>query len=351
MKAVILHGGQGTRLRPLTHTGPKQLIKIAGKPVSQWGIEALRDAGIRDFAIILGDNFPEKVIDYYSDGSKLGIRITYIYQGKARGLADAVYKAKDFVKDDDFVVYLGDNVVLQGMDLMTGKGSYNAVLLAKVPNPQRFGVAVIKEGRVVRLVEKPKDQISDLALVGVYRFTSEVFKEIEKLKPSWRGELEITDAIQCLVNDGIEVKYKVIEGWWKDTGTPDDLLEANYVLLDNYAKREIRGEVKGSEITGRVFIGEKVVVENSRIIGPVVIGENSVIKNSYIGPYVSIGDNVTIEDSEIHSNTLVLDKARVSSVSLSDSLIGANAKVMRGDGKPRVLKLIIGENSVISIGS
>lgn len=349
MKAVILHGGQGTRLRPLTHTGPKQLIKVAGKAVSQWGIEALRDAGIKEFAIILGENFPEKVIEYYGDGSKLGVSITYIYQGKARGLADAVYRAKDFVKGENFVVYLGDNIVLQGLDLMVGEGNYNAVLLARVSNPQRFGVVVVKDGRVVRLVEKPKEPISDLALVGVYRFTPDIFKEIERLKPSWRGELEITDAIQGLVNDNAEVKYKVIDGWWKDTGTPEDLLEANYVLLDNYSKREVRGIVKDSEIKGRVMIGEGTVIENSRIVGPTVIGKNARIKNSYIGPYISIGDNVVIEDTEILSNSLILDNVDINSVILSDSLIGTNAKIYKNDSKPKVLKLIVGENSIIKV--
>ncbi|EZQ12034.1 MULTISPECIES: glucose-1-phosphate thymidylyltransferase [Acidianus] len=348
MKAVILHGGQGTRLRPLTHTGPKQLIKIGGKAVSQWGIEALRDAGIEEFAIILGDNFPEKVIEYYGDGTKLGIKITYIYQGKARGLADAVYKAKDFVRDENFVVYLGDNVVLQGLDLIAGDGNYNAILLAKVSNPQRFGVAVVKDNKVINLVEKPKDLISNLALVGVYRFTPDIFKEIQRLKPSWRGELEITDAIQGLVNDNVEVKYKIIEGWWKDTGTPEDLLEANYVLLDTYSRKEIDGKIKESEINGRV-LSSNATIENSRIIGPTTIGEGTIIKNSYIGPYVSVGDNVIIEDSEILSNTLILNGARISSVTLSDSVIGANAKIYRNESKPKVLKLIVGENSVIKI--
>jgi len=195
MEAVILHGGQGTRLRPLTHTGPKQLIKVAGKPVSQWVLEQIRDSGIRDVVIVLGDNTPKRVVDYYGDGSKFGVNITYVYQGKARGLADAVYKVKDVVSKK-FLVYLGDNLVPYDLrKFMSFKGSAS-ILLAKVDNPNRFGVAVIKENKVVKLVEKPKEPISDLALVGVYAFTDEIFEVIESLRPSWRGELEITDAIQ-----------------------------------------------------------------------------------------------------------------------------------------------------------
>jgi glucose-1-phosphate thymidylyltransferase len=197
LQAVILHGGQGTRLRPLTHTGPKQLIKIAGKPVSQWVLEQIRDAGIKDIIIILGDNNPNKVVEYYGDGSCFGVNITYVYQGKARGLADAVYKVKDVITEDRFLVYLGDNIVPYDNlpSFLSFKGSAS-ILLAKVDNPNRFGVAIIKDGKVIRLVEKPKEKISDLALVGVYAFTREIFEVIENLKPSWRGELEITDAIQ-----------------------------------------------------------------------------------------------------------------------------------------------------------
>ncbi|TRM79826.1 glucose-1-phosphate thymidylyltransferase, partial [Sulfolobus sp. A20-N-F6] len=220
MKAVILHGGQGTRLRPLTHTGPKQLIKIAGKPISQWVLEQIRDAGIHDVIVVLGDNMPNKVIEYYGDGRGFGVNITYIYQGKARGLADAVYKVKDLVKEEKFIVYLGDNIVNYDLRKFSSFGSNASILLARVQDPSRFGVAVIREGKVVKLVEKPKERLSDLALVGVYGFDKNVFDVIETLKPSWRGELEITDAIQGLIDRGFDVSYEIVEGWWKDTGTP-----------------------------------------------------------------------------------------------------------------------------------
>lgn len=344
MEAVILHGGQGTRLRPLTHTGPKQLIKVAGKPISQWVLEQIRDSGIKDIIIILGDNTPTRVVDYYGDGSNFGVNITYVYQGKARGLADAVYRVKDLVSKR-FLVYLGDNLVFYDLrKFLSFKGSAS-ILLAKVDNPNRFGVAVINENKVIRLVEKPKEKISDLALVGVYGFTDEIFEVIEKLKPSWRGELEITDAIQGLINEGKEVSYEIIQGWWKDTGTPKDILEANSFLLDKYAERKIDGEVENSTIDGRVILEKGAVVKNSVIRGPAYIGKNTKIINSYIGPFTSIGDSNEISDSEIEYS-VILDNVRIKGVSLMDSLIGNNSTVEKGT---KWQKLIIGENSTVII--
>jgi len=346
LQGVILHGGQGTRLRPLTHTGPKQLIKVAGKPVSQWVLEQLRDSGIRDIVIVLGDNNPNKVVEYYGDGSPIGVKITYVYQGKARGLADAVYRVKDVITDDRFLVYLGDNIVPYDdlSSFLSFKGSAS-ILLAKVDNPNRFGVAVIKEGKVVKLVEKPKERISDLALVGVYGFTKEIFDVIEDLKPSWRGELEITDAIQGLIDRGREVEYRIIEGWWKDTGTPKDILEANSFLLDMYAERKIEGEVRESSVDGRVIIEKGAFVENSTIRGPAYIGKGTKIINSYIGPFTSIGDDCEVKNSEIEYS-VVLDNVKVEGVSMMDSLVGNNSSVVKGK---RWVKLVIGENSRVEI--
>ncbi|BCU69707.1 glucose-1-phosphate thymidylyltransferase [Stygiolobus caldivivus] len=342
MEAVILHGGQGTRLRPLTHTGPKQLIKVAGKPVSQWVLEQIRDAGIKDVVIILGDNTPTRVVDYYGDGSRFGVKITYVYQGKARGLADAVYKVKDVVSDK-FLVYLGDNVVPYDLEKFSSFKGSASILLAKVENPNRFGVAVIEEGKVVKLVEKPKEPISDLALVGVYGFTREIFDVIEGLKPSWRGELEITDAIQGLIDRGREVNYEVVQGWWKDTGTPRDILEANAFLLDRHAERKIEGEVENSTIDGRVIVEKGAVIKNSVVRGPTYIGKDSKVVNSYIGPFTSVGDSSEIVDSEIEYS-VILDRVRIKGVSLMDSLVGNNANVEKGG---RWQKLIIGENSSV----
>ncbi|MCG2884746.1 MAG: glucose-1-phosphate thymidylyltransferase, partial [Sulfolobales archaeon] len=342
MQGVILHGGQGTRLRPLTHTGPKQLIKVAGKPVSQWVLEQLRDSGIRDIVIVLGDNNPNKVVEYYGDGSRFGVKITYVYQGKARGLADAVYRVKDVITEDRFLVYLGDNIVPYDdlSSFLSFKGSAS-ILLAKVDNPNRFGVAVIKEGKVVKLVEKPKERISDLALVGVYGFTKEIFDVIEDLKPSWRGELEITDAIQGLIDRGREVEYRIIDGWWKDTGTPKDILEANSFLLDKHAERRIEGEVRDSSVDGRVIIEKGALVENSTVRGPAYIGKGTKVMNSYIGPFTSIGDDCEVKDSEIE-HSVVLDNVKVEGVSMMDSLVGNNSSVVKGK---RWVKLVIGENS------
>jgi len=346
LQGVILHGGQGTRLRPLTHTGPKQLIKVAGKPVSQWVLEQLRDSGIRDIVIILGDNNPNKVVEYYGDGSRFGVKITYVYQGKARGLADAVYRVKDVITEDRFLVYLGDNIVPYDdlSSFLSFKGSAS-ILLAKVDNPNRFGVAVIKEGKVVKLVEKPKERISDLALVGVYGFTKEIFDVVEDLKPSWRGELEITDAIQGLIDRGREVNYSIIDGWWKDTGTPKDILEANSFLLDKHAERRIEGEVRDSSVDGRVIIEKGASVENSTVRGPAYIGKGTKIINSYIGPFTSIGDDCEVKDSEIE-HSVVLDNVKVEGVSMMDSLVGNNSSVVKGK---RWVKLVIGENSRVEI--
>jgi len=346
LQGVILHGGQGTRLRPLTHTGPKQLIKVAGKPVSQWVLEQLRDSGIRDIVIVLGDNNPNKVVEYYGDGSRFGVKITYVYQGKARGLADAVYRVKDVITEDRFLVYLGDNIVPYDdlSSFLSFKGSAS-ILLAKVDNPNRFGVAVIKEGKVVKLVEKPKERISDLALVGVYGFTKEIFDVIEDLKPSWRGELEMTDAIQGLIDRGKEVEYRIIEGWWKDTGTPKDILEANSFLLDKYAERRIEGEVRDSSVDGRVIIEKGALVENSTVRGPAYIGKGTKIINSYIGPFTSIGDDCEVKNSEIEYS-VVLDNVKVEGVSMMDSLVGDNSSVVKGK---RWVKLVIGENSRVEL--
>jgi glucose-1-phosphate thymidylyltransferase len=346
LQGVILHGGQGTRLRPLTHTGPKQLIKVAGKPVSQWVLEQLRDSGIRDIVIILGDNNPNKVVEYYGDGSRFGVKITYVYQGKARGLADAVYKVKDVITEDRFLVYLGDNIVPYDdlSSFLSFKGSAS-ILLAKVDNPNRFGVAVIKEGKVVKLVEKPKERISDLALVGVYGFTKEIFDVIEDLKPSWRGELEITDAIQGLIDRGREVDYRIIDGWWKDTGTPKDILEANSFLLDEHAERRIEGEVRDSSVDGRVIIEKGALVENSTVRGPAYIGKGTKIMNSYIGPFTSIGDDCEVKNSEIEYS-VVLDNVKVEGVSMMDSLVGNSSSVVKGK---RWVKLVIGENSRVEL--
>lgn len=348
MKGVILHGGQGTRLRPLTHTGPKQLINIAGKPISQWALEKLIRMGIKEIAIILGENNPTKVIEYYGDGSKFGVNITYYYQGKARGIAEAVYRVRDFTKDDRFVVFLGDNVILDDLNDMMKEDCDASILLAKVPKPEQFGVAVLNGDKITRLVEKPKEHISDYALVGVYMFNSEIYNCIESLKPSARGELEITEAIQLLIDRGMTVNHSIISGWWKDTGNPGDLLEANMKLLDRYSEETNNGELINSTILGRVFIGKNSLVENSRIIGPAYIGDDVQISGSFIGAFSSIGNHTVIRNSQV-SYSLVLESGNINGVNLSDSIIGKNTVLEKTGSENSSSKFILGENTKIAM--
>lgn len=354
----MLHGGFGTRLRPLTHTGPKQLIRVAGKPVSQWALEDLRDAGIHKIAVVLGELGPERVVEYYGDGSRLGLKLTYIYQGYPYGLAHAVYTAKDFVGDEPFVVYLGDNVLTEGIGEYVRRfeesGADAMVLLAKVPNPQRFGVAKFDEkGRLVGLVEKPKLPPSDYALVGIYFFRPpHIFRAIETLKPSWRGELEITDAIQKLIDWGLRVEYAIVRGWWKDTGTPKDILEANRLLLDyKYPGTIIKGMVEDdARIEGRVYVDEGAVIRSGSVVrGPAYIGRNTIIgSNTYVGPYTSIGYNCRLVNVEIE-NSVVMDNVTLEDIGerITGSLIGSNVRIKRRNTRPKGIRFIIGEHAVI----
>ena len=358
MKGVLLHGGHGTRLRPLTHTGPKQLIKVAGKPVSQWCLEDLRDAGVRDVAVVLGELSPERVVEYYGDGGWLGLRLTYVYQGYPYGIAHAVYVAKEYVGDDAFVVYLGDNVLVGGIREYVKrfeKSDADAmVLLAWVRDPRMFGVAEFDgRGRLRRLVEKPKEPPSNYALVGVYFFRPpHVFHAIESLKPSWRGELEITDTIQQLIEWGLRVDYVIVKGWWKDTGTPDDILEANRLLLDHkYRDATIKGKVEnGARVEGRVYVDEGAVIKTGSIVqGPAYIGKNTVIgPNTYIGPYSSIGENCKLLNVEIE-NSVVMDNVVLENIRerIADSLIGSNVRIKRGNKKSKAIRFIVGEHTVV----
>lgn len=352
MRGIILHGGAGTRLRPLTYSGPKQLIPVANKPVSQYVLEDLVSSGIAEIAIVLGETFPELVREHYGDGSKFGAKITYVHQGRPLGIAHAVGLCKGFVGDKKFVVYLGDNMLQSGIKHYVEKfiaGSYDAMVLLKgVEDPRRFGVAQFDEkGRLVRLVEKPKKPPSNYALVGIYFFTPVIFEAIDKLKPSWRGEYEITDAIQMLIDWGLSVGYEFVEGWWIDTGKKDDILTVNALVLDEQAKRDIKGEVVNSRIEGRVEMGEGSKVVNSIVRGPTVIGRGCLVENSYVGPYTSVGDNSRIIDSGVEY-CVILEGALIRGVErLEDSLIGRHARVVKDEGNRRVLKLHVGDYSEV----
>lgn len=355
MKGLILSGGHGTRLRPLTHTGPKQLIPVANKPVLFYAIEDLKEAGVTDIGLILGTNMPEKVRDAVGDGSKFGVNISYIIQGEPKGLAHAVSVAEDFVGEEPFVMYLGDNILKSGItEFVEGfeESDYQArILLQRVENPQQFGVAELnQEGHVVHLVEKPEEPKSDLALVGIYLFKSSIFEAIKNIKPSWRGELEITDAIQELLDTEKKVDSHIVKGWWKDTGKPEDILDANHLILD-VLESSYKGEIEeGAKISGRVAIGKGTLVKSGSVVrGPVIIGENCVI-DAYIGPYTAVGDNTKITGGEIESSIIMGDALIECNERIVESLIGHHSRIVSlEDRLPKGRRFVIGENSVVNL--
>lgn len=357
MKGVILAGGSGTRLRPLTYTGPKQLIPIGNKPVINYAIEDLREAGITDIGVVLGKVGRDEIQGHLGDGSEFGVDISYIVQGEPLGLAHAVGCARDFVDEEPFVVYLGDDLMQGGITELVDDfdpNEYGAGIgVQEVDDPSRYGIVGIDEGgNVTQLVEKPDDPPSNFALIGVYLFTSPIFTQIERLEPSWRNELEITEAIQGLLEEGHNVQYHVVEGWWKDTGKPEDVLHANRLVLDELRTR-IDGEVEDEErIVGRVEIGEGSTIEaGATIRGPVSIGERTTIKGgSYIGPYTSIGDDCVIEDAQIEDSVIIGNSKITCERTIVDSLIGQQTTIVSNNGtKPAGDRLVVGENSSLQL--
>jgi len=353
MKGLILSGGKGTRLRPLTYTSAKQLVPVANKPVLFYGIESLIAAGIRNIGIVVGDTEAE-IRAAVGDGSKWGATITYIPQDAPRGLAHAVLISEPFIGRDPFVMYLGDNLLNKGItgfvEEFVREAPAAQILLTRVPDPQMFGVAELIDGRVVRLVEKPQEPKSDLALVGVYMFSPAVFESVKRIKPSFRNELEITDAIQDLIDRGLEVRPHLVDGWWKDTGKLEDMLEANRLILDTVC-RSIEGSVDAeSRIEGKVVIEAGAVVERSVIRGPVVIGAGARIVHAYVGPFTSIGPRAEIRDSEIE-HSIVLEGSVISDLAnrVEDSLIGRNCKIVRMPVKPSAYRFMLGDNSEVGI--
>jgi glucose-1-phosphate thymidylyltransferase len=355
MKGLILSGGKGTRLRPLTYTSAKQLIPVANKPILFYGIEFMRDAGITDIGIIVGDT-REEIMERVGDGTRFGVKVEYIYQPEPLGLAHAVLTAESYLGDSEFVMYLGDNLLRDGIAQVVKEFQERRpdcmILLTKVKNPQQFGVAELnQDGSVKKLVEKPSDPKSDLALVGVYLFNKTIFDAARKIKPSNRGELEITDAIQELVNDGRTVYPSIVEGWWKDTGKLEDMLEANRLVLDTI-ETKIEGRVDAaSRLEGRVIIGPNSRIINSAIRGPVIIGRNAVIENAFIGPYTSIHDRCHISECAIE-HSIVLEESIIRNVPgrLTDSLIGRKVLVERCTMKPEATRLMLGDSSWVSLG-
>jgi len=355
MKGLLLAGGRGTRLRPLTSTGNKHLLPIANKPMLLYGLEHLRNAGIKDIGIVV-TSIKEGVPETVGDGSKFGVKVTYIEQPEPKGIAHAVGVSKDFIGDNPFVVYLGDNLLKNGIQEFVNdfeQSDYDATItLTKVKDPQRFGVAKMKGDKIVKLIEKPKKPPSNLALVGVYMFKPIIFKSITKLKPSWRGELEITEAIQNLIDWKLKVKAHTIKGWWKDTGKPEDLLEANQLILSDLEPLNEGKIEKEVVMTGKVAIGPGTIIRKGcHIRGPTIIGKNCNIgPDTYIGPYTSIGDNATIKGGEIENTIIMNDTIIGCCKRIVDSLIGKNSKIFSADKTlPKGYKLFIGDNTSLSI--
>ena len=352
MRALVLSGGKGTRLRPLTFTTAKQLIPVANRPVLGYVLDQISQAGIKDVGVIIAPETGGSVKEYVKDGSAWNINVTYIVQ-EPIGIAHAVKTASHFLGDSDFIMYLGDNLIGEGVNHLIERFERERldalILLKEVDDPTRFGVAALDEaGNVVRLVEKPKVPPSNLALVGVYVFSSKIHTAIERIKPSWRGELEITDAIQEMINLGFRVKAEKLNSWWLDTGKKDDIMYANAKVLDEFAKREIKGEVRESRVEGRVTIEEKAKIINSTVRGPCVIGRNCHIENSFIGPYTSVGNGTKIIESSVEY-CVILENAIIKGIErLEESLIGRNAKILKNQ-KHRTLKLNIGDYSEVEI--
>jgi glucose-1-phosphate thymidylyltransferase len=352
MKALVLSGGKGTRLRPITHTSAKQLVPVANKPILFYGLEAISASGIKEVGIIVGDT-KDEIKAAVKDGSKWGIKVTYIEQEAPLGLAHAVKIAEPFIGTDDFIMYLGDNLIKEGIPALVEefktKRPNAQILLTKVPHPEHFGVAELKDNKVIRLEEKPKKPKSDLALVGVYIFDKNIFEAVNAIKPSSRNELEITDAIQYLVDKKYVVTPYIVKGWWKDTGKLDDMLEANRLILESQ-KPDIAGSVdEQSQIEGNVVIAKTAKVINSTIRGPVIIGENTQVINSYIGPFTSVYYNVHVENSEIE-HSIILEGTKITDVKrLEDSLVGQNVVICKTCKKPAAYRIMVGDSSKVEV--
>jgi glucose-1-phosphate thymidylyltransferase len=359
LKGLILAGGRGTRLRPITHTSAKQLVPVANKPVLFYGIEAMAAAGIREIGVIIAPETGAEIREAAGDGTRFGVRLTYIPQEEPLGLAHAVLTAEPFLGADSFVMYLGDNLLQGGIgDLVEAFREHRPdalILLTPVSDPQNYGVAELapaapgEHQRVLRLVEKPAEPASDLALVGVYMFTAAVHDAAKAIAPSPRGELEITDSIQHMLDSGRRVEPHIVRGWWKDTGRLDDMLEANRLILDNITA-SVDGELVDSQVEGRVAIDGGARVERSTVRGPAIIGAGATLRDCYVGPYTAIGERCTIEKAEIEHSILLAD-ASVCDLDgrIESSLLGRNVRVRRGARQPRAYRFMVGDNSEISV--
>jgi glucose-1-phosphate thymidylyltransferase len=365
LKGLILSGGKGTRLQPITHTSAKQLVPVANKPVLFYGIEAMAQAGIEEVGIIIAPETGPEIEAAAGDGSRFGVRITYVVQDQPAGLAHAVLTAEQFLAGCPFVMYLGDNLLQGGISDLVAAFREHApdalILLTPVADPENYGVAELAPandrahpphagtGRVVRLVEKPAKPATNLALVGVYMFTAQIHDAARAIEPSARGELEITDAIQHLVDAGLRVEPHIVRGWWKDTGRLEDMLEANQLILDNIV-RSVEGELVDSQVEGRVVVERGARLERTRVRGPAVIGAGAQLRDCYIGPYTAIGEGCAITGAEVE-HSILLAGSSVCDLDgrMESSLLGRNVKVRRGDRQPRAYRFMVGDNCDISI--
>jgi glucose-1-phosphate thymidylyltransferase len=353
LKGLILSGGKGTRLRPITHTSAKQLVPVANKPVLFYGIEAMAKAGIDQVGIIIAPETGNEVRNAAGDGSQFGVHLSYIVQDEPLGLAHAVLTAQQFLGDSPFVMYLGDNLLQGGIDDLVVAFRNNQpdalILLTPVPDPENYGVAELQDGAVVRLVEKPSHPRTDLALVGVYMFTTGVHQAARAIEPSGRGELEITDAIQHLVDQGLRVEPHIVKGWWKDTGRLEDMLAANRLVLDTIETR-LDGDLVDSRVDGRVVIEAGARLERSAVRGPAIIGAGARLTDCYVGPYTAIGEACEISNAEVeHSILLSGSVVRNLDGRMESSLLGRNVKIGRDDRQPRAYRFLVGDNSELSI--
>jgi glucose-1-phosphate thymidylyltransferase len=353
LKGLILSGGKGTRLRPITHTSAKQLVPVANKPVLFYGIESLVAAGVEQIGIIIAPETGAEIRAAAGDGQRFGASITYIEQDEPRGLAHAVLTAEPFLADSPFVMYLGDNLLRDGITDLVDEFRVGApdamILLTRVDDPENYGVAELDGDKVARLVEKPKQPLSDLALVGVYMFTPAIFEAARAIAPSWRNELEITDAIQWLIEADLRVDPHIVRGWWKDTGQVQDMLDANRLILDDLAER-VEGDLIESRVEGRVVIEPGVRLERSTVRGPAIIGAGTRITDAYIGPYSAIGEDVVIERAEIeYSIVLTGSSVRDLDGRIEASLIGRNVAIARSPALPKAYRFVVGDNAEIAI--
>ncbi|MDD1661577.1 MAG: glucose-1-phosphate thymidylyltransferase [Methanomicrobiales archaeon] len=353
MKGLILSGGHGTRLRPLTYSQQKQLIPVANKPILFYGIEDLIGAGIHDIGIIVGPN--REQVKEAVNGVPWDARIEFIEQDAPRGLAHAVKIARPFLGDDSFIMYLGDNLLKSGSadfarDFEASRADAS-LLLTEVEDPTQYGVALVDEQRkvILRLVEKPKVPPSNLSIVGIYGLTPVIFEAIDHIEPSWRGELEITDALHWLIQNGYEVRYRMVRGWWKDTGRTEDILEANRLILDTVKSRK-KGTMKGATVTGRVSIGKNTKIRDGSVIrGPVIIGEGCTISGSSIGPYTSIGDNVTVTGTEIEDSIVMEGTKILNGEKITKSLIGRDVLIEKDGGSSPARQYVLGDSSQVRL--